>query len=66
MIAVLISGVGNGFGTGIVMTLGVDYSSVRNRGEFLGVWRFLGDSGSAIGPFIIGLAAETFLLSGAE
>ena len=65
VITVLISGVGNGFGTGIVMTLGADYSPAKNRGEFLGAWRFLGDSGSAIGPFVIGLAAETFLLSGA-
>ncbi|MCH9670517.1 MAG: MFS transporter [Gammaproteobacteria bacterium] len=65
VVVVLISGLGNGFGTGIVMTLGADFSPSENRGEFLGVWRFLGDTGSAVGPFVMGVVAQTFMLSGA-
>ncbi|MEM7251581.1 MAG: MFS transporter [Pseudomonadota bacterium] len=61
---VMIAGLGNGFGTGIVMTLGADFSPDERRGEFLGVWRFLGDIGSAVGPFVMGSAAKVFLLSG--
>ena len=62
---VLLSGLGNGFGTGIVMTLGADLSPGENRGEFLGVWRLIGDLGSAVGPFVMGAAAEAFALTGA-
>jgi MFS family permease len=49
----LLSGLGNGFGSGIVQTLGADLSPPEARGEFLGVWRLLADSGSAGGPFLI-------------
>ncbi len=49
----LLSGLGNGFGSGIVQTLGADLSPPRARGEFLGVWRLIADSGSAGGPFLI-------------
>ena len=60
LVAMLI-GVGNGLGPGIVMTLGADFSPDGRRGEFLGVWRFMGDVGSAGGPlaasFIAGVAS---------
>ena len=52
-----LSGIGNGFGTGIFMTFGGDLSPRTRRGEFLGVWRLVGDVGTASGPFMIaGLA----------
>jgi MFS family permease len=50
-----ISGLGNGFGAGIVMTLGADFAPDVGRGEFLGVWRLLADLGQAGGPAIISL-----------
>ncbi|MQA00264.1 MAG: MFS transporter [Dehalococcoidia bacterium] len=50
----LLSGIGNGLSTGLVMTLGADYSPPGNRGEFLGVWRLVGDIGTAAGPLVIG------------
>jgi MFS family permease len=50
----LLAGFGNGMGAGIVMTLGADFSPVIGRGEFLGVWRLIGDIGTAGGPFVIG------------
>ena len=65
LIVVLLSGIGNGFGTGVVMTIGADLSPLEHRGEFLGVWRLIGDLGSAIGPFLMGAAAEAFALAGA-
>ena len=49
----LLSGLGNGFGSGLVQTLGADLSPPQARGEFLGLWRLIADSGSAGGPFLI-------------
>ncbi len=48
-----LTGVGNGLGSGIVMTLGADYSPEVGRGEFLGVWRLIGDAGTGFGPVAI-------------
>jgi MFS family permease len=61
----LIAGVGNGFGTGIMMTMGSDYAPRQRRGEFLGVWRMMGDSGQVGGPLLIGGLAEVITLGGA-
>jgi len=59
-LAAIVIGIGNGLGTGILMTLGADLAPRERRGEFLGLWRLLGDTGSAVGPvlasFAIGLA----------
>jgi MFS family permease len=48
-----LTGIGNGFGSGIMMTLGADFSPSQGRGEFLGVWRLIGDFGAAGGPLAI-------------
>jgi len=61
LIVALISGFGNGLGSGIVMTLGADFSPPTGRGEFLGVWRLIGDVGTAGGPTLI--SALTALMS---
>ncbi len=63
MIAALVVGMGNGLGSGINMTLGADFAPTDQRGEFLGVWRLMGDSGSFAGPLFAGYIANTFLLS---
>ena len=56
----ILMGIGNGLGTGILLTLGADLAPPDRRGEFLGVWRVTGDAGSTSGPlvasFFIGLA----------
>jgi MFS family permease len=59
-VAVVI-GVGNGLGSGIVMTLGVDLSPAANRAQFLGVWRVCSDIGGAVGPLLVAaiIAATT-------
>lgn len=64
-LVVLLSGFGNGLGTGVVMTIGADFAPANDRGEFLGVWRLIGDLGSAFGPLVLGAATKAFALSGA-
>ena len=54
----MLAGLGNGFGTGILMTLGSDFSPKVGRGQFLGVWRLVGDIGGAAGPFVLGSIAQ--------
>lgn len=57
MLVALVGGLGNGLGSGIVMTLGADFSPPAGRGEFLGVWRLIGDVGTSAGPAVVGLVA---------
>ena len=54
----LLIGLGNGLGSGTMMTLGADLAPVESRGEFLGMWRFVGDFGNAGGPLVIGHIAD--------
>jgi MFS family permease len=56
-------GLGNGLGSGINMTLGADFAPPHQRGEFLGVWRLMGDSGSFAGPIFMGYIASSFFLA---
>ncbi len=49
----LLIGFGNGLGSGIVMTLGADFSPEVGRAQFLGAWRVCGDIGTAGGPLIV-------------
>lgn len=50
--------VGNGLGSGIVMTLGADTAPVRGRAQYLGGWRLCGDIGVSGGPLLVaGVAA---------
>ena len=64
-IAAILSGIGNGLGSGINMTLGTDLAPADKRGRFLGIWRLISDSGSLIGPSAIGLLASTWTLKSA-
>lgn len=62
LLAALLVGFGNGIGSGLVMTLGADYSPRNGRAEFLGIWRFLADTGGSGGPAILaGLTAAVTL-----
>jgi len=67
----MLTGLGNGFGAGINMTLGADFSPDVGRGEFLGVWRLISDVGQGGGPVVIsvmtavsGLAAASVVTGG--
>ena len=63
LLASMLAGLGNGFGSGINMTLGADFAPEHERGEFLGVWRLCSDLGSFAGPIVMGYIANTFLLA---
>jgi MFS family permease len=59
--AALVLGVGNGLGSGIVMTLGADLTPDVGRASFLAVWRLVSDGGTTAGPLVdsgvVGLGA---------
>ncbi|WP_422784955.1 MFS transporter [Psychromicrobium lacuslunae] len=61
LLVALLIGFGNGIGSGVVMTLGADYSPARGRAQFLGIWRFLADLGAFSGPAL--LSGITAILS---
>ena len=53
LLASLLIGFGNGIGSGMVMTLGADYSPVAGRAQFLGLWRLMSDIGATAGPGLL-------------
>ena len=56
--ATIVVAIGNGLSSGSMMTLGTDLAPEEARGEFLGFWRLIGDSGHAISPLIVGNLAD--------
>lgn len=54
IVVAMLIGVGNGLGSGAMMTLGADLAPKGATGEFLGLWRLVGDSGRASGPVVVG------------
>ena len=63
LVAMLI-GLGNGLGSGLMMTLGADLAPPGATGEFLGIWRLIGDVGAVTGPLLVGAVAAAAGLSG--
>jgi MFS family permease len=55
-------GLGNGIGSGTMMTLASDLAQPGTVGEFLGVWRVIGDAGSMGGPVVVGAVADVLTL----
>jgi MFS family permease len=69
--AAVVAGIGNGMGSGIVMTLGADSAPQVGRSQFLGGWRFVSVIGGSGSPALIslvtagaGLAAACVTLGG--
>ena len=62
----LVLGLANGLGTGIVMVIGMDLAPEETRGQFLGVWRLIGDVGGVGGPLVAGMLAEVASLAAAS
>jgi MFS family permease len=60
--ATCLLGFGNGLGSGTMMTLGADLAPEDSRGEFLGIWRLIGDGGQTGGPIVVGYVADLFSL----
>jgi MFS family permease len=63
-LAAMVVGLGNGLGSGLMMTLGADLAPRGATGEFLGIWRLIGDIGAVTGPIVVGLVAASVGLSG--
>jgi MFS family permease len=62
----LLTGLGNGFGAGINMTLGADFAPDAGKGEFLGLWRLISDVGQAGGPVVISVMTALATLAAAS
>ncbi len=58
LLALVVVGLGNGIGSGTMMTLGADLAPDDGRGVFLGLWRFVGDLGGAGSPLAMGYIAD--------
>jgi MFS family permease len=56
-VVAMVMGLGNGIGSGILMTLGADVAPPDSRAQFLGVWRVFQDSGAAAGPLVVSAVA---------
>ncbi len=57
--------VGNGLGSGIVMTLGADTAPEVGRAQYLGGWRLCGDIGNSGGPLLVSAVAAVAPLAAA-
>ncbi|GAB3534834.1 MFS transporter [Arthrobacter tecti] len=64
LLVALLIGFGNGIGSGIVMTLGADFSPSPGRPQFLGIWRVLTDIGTMAGPGTVSAVTAAVTLAG--
>jgi MFS family permease len=58
LLATIVMAIGNGLGSGTMMTLGADLAPREATGEFLGLWRLIGDIGATGGPLVVGGIAD--------
>ena len=63
LVAALVIGFGNGLGSGAMLTLGSDLAPKESAGEFLGMWRLIGDTGQTGAPIVVGGVAQLVGLS---
>ncbi|HEY0814024.1 MAG TPA: MFS transporter [Pseudonocardia sp.] len=59
----MVMSLGNGIGSGIVMTLGADVAPPDNRLRFLSMWRLMSDTGNALGPVVVSVIASVWALA---
>ena len=59
----MLAGAGNGLGSGFLMTMGTDLAPRRGAGEFIGLWRLIGDLGTTAGPTVIGAVSAILSLA---
>jgi MFS family permease len=64
LLAAMLTGFGNGIGSGVLMTLGADYSPAHGRPQFLAIWRALSDVGSIGGPALLSAVTAAVSLAG--
>jgi len=56
-VAAVVLGLGNGWGSGLLMTLGSDVAPAEGRQIFMGLWMVFQDAGGLAGPAIVSLGA---------
>ncbi len=56
-VAAILLGLGNGWGSGLLMTLGSDVAPAEGRQIFMGLWMVFQDVGGLTGPTIVSLGA---------
>ena len=66
ILSAIMSGIGNGISSGLVLTIGSDLSPPNNRGGFLGIWRLISDGGGAAGTTVMGIIANSYSLATAS
>lgn len=62
-VAASLIGLGNGLGSGTMMTIGADLAPKGAMGEFLGAWRLVGDGGGMVSPVLVGGLADALGLA---
>nr|WP_255633275.1 MFS transporter [Demequina sp. TTPB684] len=60
-VVALLIGLGHGWGSGVVMTLGADAAPEQGKAVFLGAWSILQDAGGLLGPVIVAAGAAIAL-----
>ncbi len=61
----MLMGLGNGMGSGLIMTIGADLAPPGQRPVFFGIWRVISDTGTGSGPFLLaGMTAVASLGAG--
>lgn len=65
--AAVLLGLANGLGTGVVMIMGADFARRSGaHGQFLGLWRLIGDCGLTIAPLLSGVLVDAVSLAAAS
>jgi MFS family permease len=65
--AAVVLGFANGIGTGVVMIMGADLARASGRhGQFLGLWRLIGDVGISGAPLLVGTIVDAASLAAAS
>ena len=64
LLVAVMAGLGNGLGSGILLTMGADLAPSCERSQFLGVWRMVGDLGALAGPLLTSLAGSLVIALG--
>jgi MFS family permease len=63
----MLLGFANGIGTGVVMILGADFARTSlQQGQFLGLWRLIGDLGTSLAPLLAGVLVDAAGLAAAS
>ena len=63
LIFTILSGLGNGITTGVLVTIGSDVAPDVERGQFLGIWRLQNDLGYSASPLLVGALSNIASLS---